>query len=195
MANKSVFASLRGRWPAASAVNKAGGPAFDYEAKHKLAQLAFTGTFGDLFYADAAVQIDELKLAAAAVDNTYLAKTAVLARRAGHMKDVPAFLLALLSVRDPVLFARAFPHVIDNGRMLRTFVQIMRSGAAGRTSLGSRPKRMVAAWLENASDGAILRASIGRDPSLADVIKMVHPKPATDAVCVQPAALNPSVFS
>jgi 60 kDa SS-A/Ro ribonucleoprotein len=29
--------------------------------------------------------------------------------------------------------------VIDNGRMLRNFVQIMRSGAVGRTSLGTRP--------------------------------------------------------
>lgn len=177
MANKSVFASLRGRRSAATAVNKAGGPAFAYEAKHKLAQLAVTGTFGDLFYANAEPQAADMAEAAATVDETFLAKAAILARGRGHMKDAPAFLLAVLSGRDPVLFARTFPRVIDNGRMLRTFVQIMRSGAAGRTSLGSRPKRMVAAWLENASDTAILRASVGNDPSLGDVIKMVHPKP------------------
>ena len=34
------------------------------------------------------------------------------------MKDVPALLLAMLSVRDGEAFAAAFPHVIDNGRMV-----------------------------------------------------------------------------
>ena len=68
--------------------------------------------------------------------------------------------------------------MIDNGRMLRNFVQIMRSGAVGRKSLGSRPKRLVQAWLATASDRAILRAAVGQAPSLADVIQMVHPKPA-----------------
>jgi 60 kDa SS-A/Ro ribonucleoprotein len=69
--------------------------------------------------------------------------------------------------------------VIDNGRMLRTFVQIMRSGAVGRKSLGSRPKAMVEAWLAEASDQEILRATVGQSPSLADVIRMVHPRPRT----------------
>jgi 60 kDa SS-A/Ro ribonucleoprotein len=67
--------------------------------------------------------------------------------------------------------------VVDNGKMLRGFVQIMRSGAVGRKSLGSRPKGLVANWLNTASDNALLRASVGQAPSLADVIKMVHPKP------------------
>ncbi len=63
--------------------------------------------------------------------------------------------------------------------MLRTFVQIMRSGAVGRKSLGSRPKAMVEAWLAAASDREILRAAVGQSPSLADVIRMVHPSPAS----------------
>ena len=95
------------------------------------------------------------------------------------MKDMPALLLAALSARDPVLLTRAFPRVVDNGRMLRTFVQIMRSGAAGRKSLGSRPKALVQAWLNQATDAQILRAAVGQQPSLADVIKMVHPKPSS----------------
>ena len=37
--------------------------------------------------------------------------------------------------------------VIDNGKMLRTFIQIVRSGAVGRKSLGTRPKRLVQRWL------------------------------------------------
>lgn len=48
----------------------------------------------------------------------------------------------------------------------------------GRKSLGSLPKGLVCRWLENASDAALLEASIGNDPSLADVLKMVRPKPA-----------------
>ena len=36
-------------------------------------------------------------------------------------------------------------------------------------------------WLERRSDEALFAASVGNDPSLADVIRMVHPKPATPA--------------
>lgn len=38
---------------------------------------------------------------------------------------------------------------------------------------------MVQNWLNNATDRALLQANIGNDPSLADMIKMVHPKPGT----------------
>ena len=39
-----------------------------------------------------------------------------------------------------------FPRVIDNGKMLRNFVQIVRSGVVGRKSLGTAPKRAAQAW-------------------------------------------------
>ena len=177
MANKSVFASLRGRLiPATNSWNRAGGPAYAYDERQLLAQLAMTGTFADAFYVDAKFQVDEFRLAVAEVDPYFIAQTAVYARKNGHMKDAPAYLLATLSAIDPGLFARTFDHVIDNGRMLRTFVQIMRSGAVGRKSLGTRPKRMIQNWLLTASDKMLLQASVGQSPSLADVIKMVHPK-------------------
>jgi 60 kDa SS-A/Ro ribonucleoprotein len=63
--------------------------------------------------------------------------------------------------------------------MLRTFVQILRSGAVGRKSFGTRPKRLVRAWLAALGDDPLFRASVGRQPSLADVVKMVHPRPDT----------------
>src|SRR5262249_17879113 len=85
-----------------------------------------------------------------------------------------------LSMLQTEHFSLAFDRVIDNGKMLRNFVQIMRSGATGRKSLGSWPKRMVRRWLEQASDVEIMRAAVGQDPSLADVIKRVHPKPADE---------------
>ncbi len=178
MANKSVFASLKGRFlPKATAVNAEGAKAYAHGAEHKLAQLAMTGTFGGGFYQDAQAEVAALVAAAEAVEPMFLAKTAVHVRLRGHMKDTPALLLAVLASRDPVLFAAAFPKVVSSGKMLRTFVQILRSGQAGRKSLGTRPKKMVQNWLNTASDAQLLAALVGNDPSLADVIRMVHPKP------------------
>ena len=178
MANKSVFASLAGRLlPKATATNAAGAKAYAYGAEHKLAQLAMTGSFGGGFYQDAQAEVSALVAAAEAVEPMFLAQTAVHVRAKGNMKDTPALLLAVLASRDPALFQAAFPKVITSGRMLRTFVQILRSGQAGRKSLGSRPKKMVQNWLNAASDAQLLAASVGNAPSLADVIRMVHPKP------------------
>ncbi len=180
MANKQLFASLRGKFfPRPDARNHEGAPAHAREARHQLAQLAMTGTLHPTFYAGAEAQLADVMALAEKVSPRFLAQAAVWARKRGHMKDMPALLLAALSARDPVLLARAFPKVVDNGRMLRTFVEIVRSGAAGRKSLGSRPKALVAAWLNGASDAAILAASVGQRPSLADVLRMVHPKPAS----------------
>lgn len=133
----------------------------------------------NLFYAEPKLELERMVGFACAVEPAFLAKAAIHAREAGHMKDMPAVLLAVLSSVDTELFRTAFDRVVTDGRMLRTFVQVMRSGAAGRKSLGTRPKAMVADWLNGASDRALLKASVFNDPSLADVIKMVHPKPAS----------------
>ncbi|MES2943574.1 MAG: TROVE domain-containing protein, partial [Pseudomonadota bacterium] len=108
----------------------------------------------------------------------FLLKTPLDARERGHMKDMPALLLASLAVRDVALFAKTFPRVVDSGKMLRNVVQILRSGQVGRKSLGSRPKKLVQNWLCQATEKQLLAASVGNSPSLADVVKMVHPKPA-----------------
>lgn len=180
MANVRIFGSATRRTaPATDTLNRAGAPAFAYSAEHKLAQIAMTGTFNEGFYGSATSQLDDLKAAADAVDPEFLAQAAIYARENGYMKDTPAFLLAVLSTKDTVRFHRAFDRVITNGKMLRTFVQIMRSGAAGRTSLGTAAKRRVQYWLNSASDWQLLNAAVGNDPSLSDVIKMVHPKADT----------------
>ena len=182
MANKSVFASIKGRLlPATNIPNAAGAPAYRYTDAHALAQVAMTGTFGATYYQDPMQELSRTLELANKVDPSFLAQTAVYTRKSGHMKDMPAVLLAVLAGRDPILFQRVFGRVVDNGKMLRTFVQIMRSGQTGRKSLGSAPKRMVANWLNEASDRALLQANVGNDPSLADVIKMVHPKPGNKA--------------
>ena len=107
----------------------------------------------------------------------FIARTALFARSKGYMKDMPALLCAVLSVRSPGLLAEIFDRVIDSPKMLRNFVQIMRSGVVGRKSLGTLPKRLILQWLENRTDAQLFSGSVGNDPSLADVIKMVHPKP------------------
>ena len=95
------------------------------------------------------------------------------------MKDMPALLCAALSVLDGALCTQVFGRVIDDGKMLKNFVQIVRSGAVGRKSLGSMPKRLVKSWLDARSDAQVFKSSVGQDPSLADVIKMAHPKPGS----------------
>jgi 60 kDa SS-A/Ro ribonucleoprotein len=179
MANKGLFASAIAKLlPVADALNHASAPAYDYEPEAKLAQLAATGTFADNFYASAEQQLADVLGAARNVDPAFIAKVAIYARSAGAMKDMPALLAAYLTIADPDLAVRVFGRVIDNGRMLRTYVQILRSGQVGRSSLGTRPKRLVKEWLERASIRDLMRAATGNSPSLADIVRMVHPKPA-----------------
>ena len=179
MANKGLFASAIARLlPAPDAVNHEGSSAYAYGPEAKLAQLAATGTLADTFYGAAEAQLADVLEAAKAVDPCFVAQTAIYARRSGAMKDMPALLAAYLTVADPDLAVPVFGLVIDNGRMLRNFVQIVRSGQIGRTSLGTRPKRLVQRWLEQASMSQLMAAATGKDPSLADIVRMVHPKPA-----------------
>jgi 60 kDa SS-A/Ro ribonucleoprotein len=182
MANKGLFASTIGRLlPIPNVLNREWAPAYEYGPEHKLAQLAATGTLQDNFYSKAETQLADVLETAQAVDPGFVAKAAVYARSRGVMKDMPALLVAYLTVADPELAVRVFGRVIDNGRMLRTFVQIMRSGVVGRKSLGTRPKRLVQQWLEWASMAKLMQAATGNDPSLADIVKMVHPKPADES--------------
>jgi len=178
MANKNLFSSAVTKvFPRTDTVNQGGAIAYAYGPEAMLAQLAATGTLGDGFYSDAQAQLADVLDTAWKVDAEWVAKCAIYARQSGAMKDMPALLTAVLTVSDPDLSVPVFKRVIDNGRMLRNFVQIMRSGQTGRTSLGSRPKRLVREWLEQASYRQLMQAATGSNPSLADIVKMVHPSP------------------
>src|SRR5215211_7882479 len=178
MANKTLFKSLVGKLvPAADARNEHDAPAYALTPKQALAQYAATGCLGATFYAGAEEQLAKVLELCEQVEAEFVAKTAVYARRRGLMKDMPALLLAVLAAKDVRLLAAVFPRVVDNGKMLRNFVQIARSGVAGRKSLGTAPKRLVREWLDARDPSAVFRASVGQSPSFADVVKMVHPKP------------------
>lgn len=175
MANKQLFQTTRGAL--ASAKNHAGAPAYRYSPKHLLAQYAVTGCLNNTFYAGGAEQLDSVLALSEDLDAEFIAKTAVYARQNALMKDMPALLLAVLSTKSTDYLRRTFDRVIDNGRMLRTFVQIIRSGVVGRKSLGSAPKALVRQWLNVANERRLLDATVGNAPSLADIVRMVHPKP------------------
>lgn len=178
MVNTELFQTLKGALlPSADARNFAQASAYALSARHQLAQLAATGCLSQTFYANAEAQLDAVRALAQAVEPAFVAKTALYAREAGFMKDMPALLAAMLAVSDVALLGQVFTRVIDNGKMLRNFVQIVRSGAVGRKSLGSRPKKLAQNWLLSANEKQLLHASVGNTPSLADVVKMVHPKP------------------
>ncbi len=178
MANKNLFQTVRGLFtPKTDTINEAGGTAYRLSPKHALANYAATGCFSQTFYTDAAEQLAKVLELTKELDAQFIAKTAIYSREKGFMKDMPALLLAVLSTKDKALFEKIFPRVIDNGKMLRNFVQIMRSGAVGRKSLGSLPKRLVCEWFETRKAETIFKQSVGQSPSFADVLKMVHPKP------------------
>ncbi len=178
MANKNLFKSLFGKLiPATDAINEERAPAYALTPKHQLAQYAATGCLNATFYASAGNQLENVIELCVDIDAEFIAKTAVFCRERGFMKDMPALLCAVLSVKDRALRARVFPRVIDNAKMLRNFVQIMRSGTVGRKSLGTAPKRLVREWLDARDPATLFKANLGQDPSLADIVKMVHPKP------------------
>jgi 60 kDa SS-A/Ro ribonucleoprotein len=178
MANKALFAGIRGGLlPRTDAVNSEMAPAYALSSKHALAQYAATGCFGRTFYATAEEQLARVLELCAAIEPEFLARTAIYSRKNSFMKDMPALLCALLSVRSPRLHEAIFAEVIDNARMLRTYVQILRSGVVGRKSLGTAPKRLVRQWLAARDEEALFSASVGQSPSFTDILKMVHPKP------------------
>jgi len=180
MANTKLFASLVGKLiPATDALNEERAPAYALSPKQKLAQYAATGCLNATFYASDRDQLSAVLAVAAGIEPEFIAKTAVYCREKGFMKDMPALLCAVLSTRDLGLLDAIFHRVIDNGRMLRNFVQILRSGAVGRKSLGTAPKRLVQNWLDRQDEDELFCSAIGQDPSIEDVIKMAHPKPKT----------------
>lgn len=188
MANKTLFknksvSSPKNPKKLEVITNEAGGAAFAFKDKHALAQYAVTGTFGNAFYTDAESQLAAVTELAKKVDSLFVAKLAVYAHESGRMKDVPAYLLSILHARgENVLLALTFNKVVTSFKMLCNFVQIVRSGQSGRRSFGSFTKKLIQAWLQSRDADEIFKGSIGQsNPSVADIIKMVHPLPTTKA--------------
>jgi 60 kDa SS-A/Ro ribonucleoprotein len=108
--------------PKAEITNEAGGLAYELSPKATFAQCAATGCLNQTFYADANEQLKKVLELTKELDGEFIAKTAICAREKGFMKDISALLVAVLSTKDKALLEKVFPHVIDNGKMLRNFV-------------------------------------------------------------------------
>ena len=132
MANKTLFQRLFGKAiPNTDAINFECAPAYKLSPKQSLAQYAATACFNNTFYADADFQLNGVLDACAAVESEFIARTAVYARRHSFMKDMPALLCAVLASRDLGLHEAVFEKVIDDTKMLRNYVQIVRPAASG----------------------------------------------------------------
>lgn len=177
MTSKELFKSRK--VSKANAINVAGVKAYSLTDKHALAQFAVTGTFADQYYTTAAQQLAAVKTLLEKVEPTFVAKLSIYAREHGMMKDMPSALLAHLASVDVELMKKVFDRVVDNGKMLRNFVQLIRSGEFGRKSLGNAPKKAIQRWIENRKDHALFNDSVGNSPSMSDVIRMVHPHPSS----------------
>ena len=113
MANKKLFKTLAGMlMPATDALNEERAPAYALAPKHQLAQYAATGCLNQTFYATADDQLAKVLERCVDIDAEFIAKTVVFCRERGFMKDMPALLCAVLSVKDRELLARVFPRVI-----------------------------------------------------------------------------------
>ena len=180
MVNRNVFSTSRGKLaPKADTRNRAGGLAYKMSDKHALVQYAVTNTFNNTYYARAEELLSDVAEICAKVDSKFIAQTAVYSRTKGYMKDMPAYLTAQLVGRGEIdLVKKIFPMTIDNGTQLKKFAQIIRSGVVGRKSFGSATRNVIRSWLDDRQDDQLFRDAVGGDISLADLIKMVHPKPA-----------------
>ena len=83
MANKTLFASLRGELiPQTDTRNAENAPAYALAPKHALAQYAATGCFGRTFYATAEEQLTRVLELCEAIDSKFIARVANGSRKA-----------------------------------------------------------------------------------------------------------------
>ena len=187
MANKRLFQStIPGKTlPKTDAINEAGGRAYLRSAEAKFAQYAVTGCLNSTFYSEDKDQLKTIMALAENASSQFIAQTAIYAREQGFMKDTPALLTAILYARTKTdasarpYFQAAFGRCIDNGKMLKNFVQIVRSGVVGRKSLAaSSLRKLVQKWFNGYSNEQLVYQSVGNNPSLADVIRLCRVDPA-----------------
>lgn len=186
--NKELFYTPNNKVKEATAVNEAGGKAYNKTTEQALATYAFTSTLGNTYYSSAKDQLDQLKNLLEKTDPEFVAKLASYTKKEGLMRDMPAVLIAYLICnnwhgnqaqfsRNKFKLIHLFNSVIDNVAMLRKFVTVMRSGAFGRKSLGSFAKKLIQRKINNIPIEQLFRQDIGNNPSLSDILKLAHPNP------------------
>lgn len=156
--------------------NDAGGRAYARSPKAALAQLALVGTFGDRCHQSAKAQLDRVLeyLNSGEISTDYALRLAHFAREQGKMRDLPVFLVCWIMTQH--IYVAGLGSILSRGGDFRSAAAIFRSGVLGTRSLPRALRHRFTRWLNTESVSGILSASVGKDPRLADVVRMVHPK-------------------
>jgi 60 kDa SS-A/Ro ribonucleoprotein len=117
--------------------------------------------------------------AAEHVPSVFLARLAAFCRHRKGLLEAPALLCAILADREGDVFRAAAGHVLDDLEILRRFGYYAKSGLTGRISYGSRLKKFFQRWIDAAPESDLFLGSGGRNPSIADLIRLSHPRPKT----------------
>lgn len=180
----TIFNTQNSQVPATNTTNAAGGKAYQLSNEAALAKYVCTGVFNDTYQETANDQVQRVLSLCRNVNPEFLAKLAVFSRKHCRMKDTPVFLTAYLARTNIELCKKVFSRVIDNPKILRNFVQVMRSGTIAETntakvsrSLGTASKKLVQSYFDSLTDEQLFKSNIGNKPSISDVIRLTHPKP------------------
>lgn len=184
MVNAALFPSKSSTPPAYNSMNEAGGKAYTSSPEEVLATFAMTCMFGDQFYTSAKSQLDAIIAASSQVSDEYLAQLAIYSYECGKMKDAPAIFTALLLARkaDERLIMSCLNRAIVDGKRFRNLIQILQSKVFGNTNITGRIKRILRTWFHDKSAHFIFNSAIGNNPSMRDVLRLVHPKPKDSSI-------------
>lgn len=177
---KSIFYN---RIPSPTTTNREGYPTYARSLEEQYLQVLLTNTLGNTFYASGEQLLEEAEALhdrMAAENPEFMARTLVFARNEGFMRLQPVWGLAKLAGVRPDLFERVFDRVILIPSDLQDFFVIL--GSMGRGQGGRTIKRAVARWLnEKLNEYWVIKYNgRGRGYSLGDIIRTVHPKPASE---------------
>lgn len=176
-----------GRQSPENHVNRAGAPSHRRSLQERVLGVLSTGTLGDTYYASreelAKEAVDVITEAREACPH-FLARALVWAREEGMMKTLPVLGLVILSAggRYKDLFEQAFPRVVKTPDDLRFFVATALSGKIhGRKGLGGMTVEPVREFLAGMSEYHAVKygSANSADVTLADIIRLAHPKPAS----------------
>lgn len=169
--------------PRPTTVNREGFLAYERPLEEQYLQVLLCNTLGNTFYASGEQLLQEAEQvhdAMLATDPGFAAKALVFARNEGFTRLQPTWGLAKLAGVRPDLFERVFNRVILIPSDLQDFFTIL--GSMGRGQGGRAVKRVVARWLNKKLNEywVIKYNGRGRGYSVGDIIRTVHPKPATE---------------
>lgn len=91
--------------------------------------------------------------------------------------DGIGLLLAVLTARDVPALTDIFHQVVRSPRILSAYVKHVRSGVTGRSSLGTRPKKLIQEWLNETASEVLLQGTQGWTPGIGEIICLTHPTP------------------